>query len=186
MTREELLAMMRSGQLGDLQSPGGPAPARRPAARPAARGRARRGPPRRRGPAGPAPRPGAPRPGCRPGGRRRPPPPDDRSKRKRTQGQEPAGSARPPTAPAAAPAATSGPTERRVTSPVPAAPSWPTRRTTRRDPLRQPESHAAASGSAVAPPRKSHAEIEPPITVRSLSEAIGVKANDLIRKLMST
>ncbi len=33
--------------------------------------------------------------------------------------------------------------------------------------------------------RKSHAEIEPPITVRTLSEAIGVKANDLIRKLMN-
>ena len=32
--------------------------------------------------------------------------------------------------------------------------------------------------------RRSHVEIEPPITVRGLSEAIGVKANDLIRKLM--
>ena len=36
----------------------------------------------------------------------------------------------------------------------------------------------------LAPQRKSHAEIEPPITVRSLSEAIGVRANDLIRKMM--
>ncbi len=36
-----------------------------------------------------------------------------------------------------------------------------------------------------APARKSHAIVEPPITVRGLSEAIGVKANDLIRKLMT-
>ncbi|MFO0955854.1 MAG: translation initiation factor IF-2 [Isosphaeraceae bacterium] len=39
---------------------------------------------------------------------------------------------------------------------------------------------------AVAPSRKSHVEIEPPITLRSLSEAIGVKANELIRKLMNS
>ena len=39
--------------------------------------------------------------------------------------------------------------------------------------------------AALAPTRKSHAEIEPPITVRALSEAIGVKANDLLRKLMA-
>ncbi len=38
--------------------------------------------------------------------------------------------------------------------------------------------------SAVAE-RKSHIQIEPPITVRTLSEAIGVKAKDLIRKLMA-
>jgi translation initiation factor IF-2 len=37
---------------------------------------------------------------------------------------------------------------------------------------------------AVASPRKTHIEIEPPITVRSLSEAIGVKAQDILRKLM--
>ena len=38
---------------------------------------------------------------------------------------------------------------------------------------------------ALAPTRKSNAEIEPPVTVRALSEAIGVKANDLLRKLMA-
>ena len=38
----------------------------------------------------------------------------------------------------------------------------------------------------LAPQRKSHAEIEPPINVRSLSEAIGVRANDLIRKMMNS
>jgi len=34
--------------------------------------------------------------------------------------------------------------------------------------------------------KESHAEIEPPITVRSLSEAIGVRANDLIRRMMNS
>ena len=38
----------------------------------------------------------------------------------------------------------------------------------------------------IAPQRKSHAEIEPPINVRSLSEAIGVRANDLIRRMMNS
>jgi translation initiation factor IF-2 len=41
-----------------------------------------------------------------------------------------------------------------------------------------------AHRTALAPTRKNRAEIEPPITVRSLSEAIGIKANDLLRKLM--
>jgi translation initiation factor IF-2 len=39
---------------------------------------------------------------------------------------------------------------------------------------------------AVAPARKSHAQIEPPITVRSLSEAIGIRANDLIKRMMNS
>ena len=34
--------------------------------------------------------------------------------------------------------------------------------------------------------RKTHAEIEPPITLRGLSEAIGIRANDLIRRLMNS
>ena len=38
----------------------------------------------------------------------------------------------------------------------------------------------------LAPVRKSHAEIETPITVRSLSEAIGIRANELIRKMMNS
>ena len=40
--------------------------------------------------------------------------------------------------------------------------------------------------AAPAPTRKSHAEIEPPITLRALSEAIGVRANDLIKRMMTT
>ncbi|SIN88854.1 translation initiation factor IF-2 [Singulisphaera sp. GP187] len=40
--------------------------------------------------------------------------------------------------------------------------------------------------AAVAPSRKSHAQIEPPINVRSLSEAIGIRANDLIKRMMNS
>ena len=39
-------------------------------------------------------------------------------------------------------------------------------------------------GGVLAPQKKTHAEIEPPITLRTLSEAIGVKGNQLIRSLM--
>jgi translation initiation factor IF-2 len=39
--------------------------------------------------------------------------------------------------------------------------------------------------TALASARKSSAQIEPPITVRSLSEAIGIKANQLIKNLMA-
>ena len=38
---------------------------------------------------------------------------------------------------------------------------------------------------AVAPTRKSRAAVEPPITIRNLSEVIGIKANELLRKLMA-
>ena len=37
----------------------------------------------------------------------------------------------------------------------------------------------------MAPTRKHRAEIEPPVTIRNLSEAIGIKANELLRKLMA-
>ena len=73
--------------------------------------------------------------------------------------------------------------DRRVTSPVPAAALLSEEDDTRRS---RPGGKKSRGGQriAVAPSRKSHAEIEPPITIRGLSLAIGVKANDLIRKLM--
>ena len=46
--------------------------------------------------------------------------------------------------------------------------------------------HAAGRRGAILQPKKSHAQIEPPISVRSLSEATGIKAKDLMRKLMNT
>jgi translation initiation factor IF-2 len=73
--------------------------------------------------------------------------------------------------------------DRRVTSPMPAAALLAddddVRRT--RSGVRKPRGGHRA---AVAAARKTRVEIEPPVTVRNLSEVIGVKANDLIRKLL--
>ena len=74
--------------------------------------------------------------------------------------------------------------DRRVTSPVPAAALLADDDDTRRTRSGIKKSRGGQR-IAVAPSRKSQAEIEPPITVRGLSLAIGVKANDLIRKLMA-
>jgi translation initiation factor IF-2 len=73
--------------------------------------------------------------------------------------------------------------ERRVTSPVAVSALL----VDEEDPRRTRSSGGRKNRGqrqAVAAPRKAHIEIEPPITIRSLSEAIGVKAQDLIRKLM--
>jgi translation initiation factor IF-2 len=53
----------------------------------------------------------------------------------------------------------------------------------RRGPRRGGKGHR---GAAVIAPRKTEAQIETPITVRSLSEALGIKASDLLRKLWFT
>ncbi len=73
--------------------------------------------------------------------------------------------------------------DRRVTSPVPAAALLVDDEDTRRTRSGAKKSRGGQR-TAVAPSRKSRAEIEPPITIRGLSLAIGIKANDLIRKLM--
>jgi translation initiation factor IF-2 len=76
-------------------------------------------------------------------------------------------------------------TERRVTSPMPAAVLLSeTEEEAARRSRSARKTHKGGHRTAVAPVRKSRAEIEPPITVRSLSEAIGVRANDLIKKMM--
>ncbi|HEX8199628.1 MAG TPA: translation initiation factor IF-2, partial [Isosphaeraceae bacterium] len=46
--------------------------------------------------------------------------------------------------------------------------------------------HKLGQRGGVATARKSTALIEPPITIRALSEAIGVKVNELMRKMMAT
>jgi translation initiation factor IF-2 len=74
--------------------------------------------------------------------------------------------------------------DRRVTSPVPAAALLGDDDDTRRTRSGSKKSRGGQR-VAIAPSRKSQAEIEPPITIRGLSLAIGVKANDLIRKLMA-
>ena len=77
--------------------------------------------------------------------------------------------------------------DRRVSSPVPAAAilNESEEESRRSRGGRKPHKHGARGG-VLAPARKSHAEIEPPITVRGLSEVIGVRANDLIKRMMNS
>jgi len=49
--------------------------------------------------------------------------------------------------------------------------------------IRRVRSRAPAA-RPVAPPRKGKVTVEPPLTVRTLSEALGIKANDILRKLL--
>jgi translation initiation factor IF-2 len=178
MTREELLSMMRSGQLSNLQSPGGGA---------GAPGGPRAG--HRPGLSSSSLRGGAPAPGGAPAARRgpgpgpgllAPPPPvvDDEEEKKKTGRL---GSAADRAGRRARRSERAG--ERRVTSPVAASTLLVDEEDTRRS--RSGSRKNRNQRMAVASPRKTHTEIEPPITVRSLSEAIGIKAQDLLRKLMA-
>ncbi len=72
---------------------------------------------------------------------------------------------------------------RRPSSPVPASALLADEDDTRRS--RSGSKKGRSQRLAVAAVRRSHIEIEPPITVRSLSEAVGIKAQDLLRKLMA-
>jgi translation initiation factor IF-2 len=76
--------------------------------------------------------------------------------------------------------------ERRVSSPVPASALIEAEDEPGRVRRSGKKHKNQAHRLAVAPVRKTHIQIEPPITLRSLSEAIGVKANELIRKMMNT
>jgi translation initiation factor IF-2 len=73
--------------------------------------------------------------------------------------------------------------ERRVTSAVPASSLLADEEEVRRTRSGIKKSRGGRR-TALAPVRRSHVQIEPPISVRGLSEEIGIKANDLIRKLM--
>jgi translation initiation factor IF-2 len=78
-------------------------------------------------------------------------------------------------------------TERRVTSPMPASAILnETEEEARSRRSGGRGKHKAGHRQALAPLRKGHAEIEPPISVRNLSEAIGVRANDLIKRMMTS
>lgn len=78
-------------------------------------------------------------------------------------------------------------TERRVSSPLPAAVLLnETEEEAARRSRGNRKPHKGGGRTALAPSRKSHAQIEPPITVRSLSEAIGIRANDLIKRMMNS
>jgi translation initiation factor IF-2 len=76
-------------------------------------------------------------------------------------------------------------TERRVSSPMPAAVLLNEEDDTRRSRGGRKAHKGPGHRLAVVPTRKSHAAIEPPVTVRSLSESIGIKANELLRKLLA-
>ncbi|MGO9465119.1 MAG: translation initiation factor IF-2 [Isosphaeraceae bacterium] len=182
MTKDEVLALMRAGQLGTHPAPrGGPGS---PGGGPRVIGQPHRGP----GPGTGAPRTIGPQPlpGGPPGPRRAGPPPppsvvtDEEEERKGKTGR--LGSAADRAGRRARRSERAG--ERRVTSPLPAAVLLSEEEELRRTRSGIKKSRGGQR-TALAPVRKSHVEIEPPITVRSLSETIGVKANDLIRKLMS-
>ena len=193
-TPEEMRRMMQGGQIGGVEAPQAPGRPGQGPARPGA------GPaPSSRFGAPPAPGqqmrgPGGPGLGQGPG-LRRPlgsgmaapapvaPPIDDEEEKKKAAGR------------LGTPADRAGrrakrnerANERRISSPLPASSltgdaveeEGRGRRGGRKG------GHKVGRGQ-LAPQRKSHAEIEPPITVRSLSEAIGVRANDLIRKMMNS
>ncbi len=184
-TPEELLAMMKSGQLGG-QAPGaapprpGATPSRsgmpsRPAGAPGPRQGAPTGPAARRPSSGSAPAPVAPvaqpdeseEERRRKGGTGRLGTPLDREGRRAKR--------------------TERATERRVTSPMPAATILnESEEEGRRSRSGRKIHKGGGHRTALAPMRKSNAQIEPPITVRGLSEVIGIRANDLIKKMMTS
>ena len=174
-----MLALMKSGQLNNFQGPGGPGgPSRtgqpQRGAGPST-GPQRGGPPL--GPGSPARRP-APGPGAP-----APPPPvmatDEEDDKKGKTGR--LGSAADRAGRRARRSERA--VDRRVTSPVPAAALLADDDDTRRTRSGSKKSRGGQR-VAVTSSRKTQAEIESPISIRSLSLAIGVKANDLIRKLM--
>jgi len=139
-----------------------------------------------RGPAGPGAAPlGMRRPGAAPGGLVAPPaltpPVDDEEEKKKASGR------------LGTPADRAGrrakrnerATERRITSPLPVSALTSETEDDSRG-RRGGRKPAKLRRGQLAPVRKSHADIEPPITLRSLSEAIGIRANDLIRKMMNS
>ena len=198
-THEEMMAMMKSGQLGEpgggqraRARPGGwPWPSPRwdpgpgaPGRMVPAKGLAGRG---LQGPDCPLPCTlGAGTAWLRPWGRLRP------RRRRKTIAK-----ARPPAKPAASrtPADRAGrrakrnerATERRVSSPMPAAALLnETEEEAARRSRGGRKPHKGGQRVALAPSRKAHAEIEPPITVRNLSEVTGIRANDLIKRMMNS
>ena len=189
MTPEEIMAFRRSGQVPSTHTPpGGPSgPGTGQGARPGQllRGSGPSPGPARHGtgpppPGGPAMRrplgPGMPAPAP-------PPPPviDDEEERKKAGRL---GSAADRAGRRARRSERAG--ERRVvTSPVPAAALLEMDDGDVRRSRSGGKKHRGGQRAALAPTRKAHAEVEPPITVRTLSEAIGVKARDLIHKLMA-
>ncbi|MDG3005108.1 translation initiation factor IF-2 [Paludisphaera mucosa] len=196
MTRDDMLALMRSGQIGPNATPAAPglsrraraswrpAPAPAAAAWSAARPRPPPGPPPSGPASGPSRGPCRPRPGPGPPGHAPAPAPttseeeDDRKKGKGVGSSADRAGRRARRNERA--------TERRVSSPMPAASLLNEDDEARRGRSgRRPHHKGGGRHAAAALARKSHAEVDAPISVRTLSEALGIKANDLLRKLMA-
>jgi len=192
MTREEVLNLMRSGQLGNQPAPGSPPsglrggqPPRGPVPGASPRGE-RAGPGTGLMPGMPGRRshttaPGAP-PYVGPATPAAPPPAFDEEEERKAKGRVGSSADRAGRRARRNERAV----ERRVTSPLPAATLLTEEEEVRR--VRASSKRGQKGGGqrfALAPTRKNHAQIEPPISVRNLSEAIGIKANDLLRKLMA-
>ncbi|WP_435011659.1 translation initiation factor IF-2 [Tundrisphaera lichenicola] len=193
-TPEEMRRMMQAGQIGGAEPPPvvargagpgpggartGPAPSPRFGAPPAP-GQQMRGP---GGPGGPALRRPSAGPGTIAPPPLVPPPIDDEDEKKKAAGR------------LGTPADRAGrrakrnerASERRISSPLPASSLTGDAAEEEARGRRGNRKGGRKMGRGqVVPQRKSHAEIEPPINVRSLSEAIGVRANDLIRRMMNS
>jgi translation initiation factor IF-2 len=182
MTKEEMLAWMKSGNLGNFQSPGGPSgPGAGMRSGQPPRGGPSSAPPRGGPMLGPGSAPRRPAPGP---GMPAPQAPtmtaaEEEEEKKRTSRLGSAADRAGRRAKRSERAV-----DRRVTSPVPASALLTDDDDTRRSRSGSKKSRGGQR-IAIAPSRKSHAEIEAPINIRSLSLAIGVKANELIRKLMA-
>jgi translation initiation factor IF-2 len=181
LTMEQYRAMRQSGQLGTA-APGAPT---RPGAPPSQPGR---------GPAPPSASPGMRRPPAAggpappaPGFAPPPPPVDDEDERAKGKGNSSRLGTPGDRASRRARRNERANERKSITSPVPAAALIDADdseggRRSRSGPRRHKSQ--GRRGSVAVQQRKSHAELEWPITVRTLSEAIGVPAKDLIRKLM--
>jgi translation initiation factor IF-2 len=187
-TPEELMAMMRSGQLG-TQAPGaGPRTGGGPAGRTGLGPRPVGAPGAGGGAAG---RPGAPPTGP---ALRRPGAPPPLAPTGATEEEDDRKGKGPSTGRLGTPADRAGrrakrterASERRVSSPMPASALLNESDEDGRRGRSGRKPHKGGHRSAVAPSRKSHAQIEPPITVRNLSEVMGVRANDLIKRMMNS
>ncbi len=193
-TREQLLQMRQSGELGNAPQQTGGIPGRPPGAGPGHLGHRPGGPPSRFPgqtiPGQPRPGPGggpplARRPGL-PGAPLAPPVAPPALTEAEEEDRKKAGRLGTPADRAGRRAKRDArATDRsRVTSPVPASALTGGEEDDGRH-SRGPRRGGQKGARHLATQRKTQAIIEPPISIRTLSEALGIKAADLIRKMMT-